>query len=66
MSYELRNNSHKIGVYACSEDALDRVRVIMKSDLDCEPELFDTQTGRAFELAASIRWRDDLASKLGY
>jgi hypothetical protein len=66
MSYELRNNGYKIGVYACSEDALDRVRVMMKSDLDCEPELFDAQTGRAFELAASIRWRDDLASKLAY
>ncbi len=66
MSYELRNNGLKIGTYACSEDALDRVRIMMKSDVNCEPEILDTQTGRAFELAASIRWRDDLASKIGY
>jgi hypothetical protein len=66
MSYELRNNGHKIGIYACSEDALDRVRVMMKLDVDCEPEVLDTQTGRAFELAASLRWRDELAAKIGF
>ena len=66
MGYELRNNGRSIGTFDRQEDALDRVRVMMKRDPDCEPEVLDTRMGRAFEPAASISWRDELASKIGY
>jgi hypothetical protein len=63
MSYELRVNGRPGEVYADPEDALDRVRTLMKSNCDIEPEVLDTRTGRAFEPAASIRWREELATQ---
>jgi hypothetical protein len=36
----------------------------MKPNPDCEPEVLDTHTGRPFEPAASIIWRDELANKI--
>ena len=66
MGYELRVNGLPAAVYSDPEDALDRVRTLMKSDCDLEPEIIDTRTGRAFEPAASIRWREELANKVGF
>ena len=66
MSYELRVNGRPAAVYADPEDALDRVRTLMKSDCDLEPEIIDTRTRRAFEPAASIRSREELATKIGF
>ena len=66
MGYELRNNGRCLGTFDRQEDVLARVRVMMKRDPDCEPEVLDTHMGRAFEPAASISWREELASKLGY
>jgi hypothetical protein len=66
MAYELRVNGTIREFYNHPEDALDRVRALMKSDCDIEPEVLDTRTGRAFEPAASIRWREELANKIGY
>jgi hypothetical protein len=66
MTYELRLGGRTIGLYDDQEDALVRVRRMMQRDADCEPEVIDTRTGRAFEPAASLRWREELASKIGY
>lgn len=66
MGYELRLEGHTIGVYDDQEDALDRVRRMVRCDADCELEVMDTRTGRAFEPAASLRWREELACKIGY
>jgi hypothetical protein len=66
MGYELRINGRTAEVYDHPEDALDRVRALMKSDCDIEPEVLDTRTGRAFEPAASKRWREELAAKIGF
>jgi hypothetical protein len=66
MAYELRVNGTIREFYTHPEEALDRVRALMRVDCDIEPEVFDTRTGRAFEPAASIRWRDELASKIGF
>jgi hypothetical protein len=66
MGYELRINGRTAQVYDDPEDALDHVRALIKSDCDVEPELLDTRTGRAFEPAASIRWREELATKIGF
>jgi len=66
MGYELRIDGRLTAIYASPEHALDRVRVLMKSNCDLEPEVLDTRTGRAFEPAASIRWREELATKIGF
>ena len=66
MNYELRLSGRKLGVYDHQEDALDRVRRMLRHDADCELEVIDTRTGRAFEPAASLRWREELASKIGF
>ena len=66
MGYELRSNGRSLGTFDRPEDALARVRVMMKRDPDCEPEVLETRTGRAFQPAASIAWRDELASKIGF
>ena len=44
----------------------DRIRALIKMDCDIELEVLDTRTGRAFEVAASIRWREELANKIGF
>jgi hypothetical protein len=66
MGYELRINGRTLDVYIHSEDALDRVRTLMKVDCDIEAEVLDTRTGRAFEPAASLRWREELATIIGF
>ena len=65
MAYELRIDGRAVEVYWGPEDALDHVRALMKSDCNVEAEILDTRTGRAFEPAASIRWRDELAAVIG-
>ena len=64
MGYELRNNGRRLGTFEHPEDALAKVRVMMRRDPDCEPEVLDDHTGRAFEPAASISWRDEPANKI--
>ncbi|MBV8590939.1 MAG: hypothetical protein JO212_12945 [Acetobacteraceae bacterium] len=65
MGYEIRSNGQDLGMFDRSEDALDRVRAILKRDPDCEPEVVDTHTGQAFMPGATVDWRDELASKIG-
>jgi hypothetical protein len=66
MGYELRRDGRSLGTFDNPEDALTRVRVMLKTDPNCEPEVLDSHTGRAFEPAASLSWRDELAGKIGY
>ncbi len=67
MSYELRANGRTIGLYESPGPAVERVRVLIRStETEEELEIIDTRSGRAFELAASIRWRDELANSMGY
>ena len=66
MSYQLLVDGRKLGTYEHPEDALDRVRTLMMCDCNAEPEVLDTRTGHAFEVAASLKWREELASKIGY
>ena len=62
--YELRLNGRPVGQYEEPEAALARVRLICAVDPDVEPEIMDTRTGRAFEIAASLRWRDELMARM--
>ncbi|MBV8590461.1 MAG: hypothetical protein JO212_10460 [Acetobacteraceae bacterium] len=66
MGYELRNNGRRVRIFDRPEEALAQVRVMMRRDPDCEPEVLDTHTGQAFEPAASISWRDELANKITF
>lgn len=62
--YELRLNGKPVGRYDDAETALARVRLVCAFDPDIEPEVMDTRTGRAFEIAASLRWRDELKERM--
>jgi hypothetical protein len=62
--YELRLNGKSVGRYDDAETALERVRLFTVIDPDVEPEIMDTRTGRAFEVAASLRWREELKAKM--
>ncbi len=66
MPYEVRIDSQATGTFDTSEEALDHVRAAVKQRPDCEPEIIDTATGRAFEPAASKSWREHLANNVGY
>lgn len=62
--YELRLNGRPVGQYKDAEAALERVRLVSAVDPDIEPEIMDMRTGRAFEVAASLRWREELTAKM--
>jgi len=66
MAFELRNGGRAIATFENSEEALAEVRALLKADPDADPEVLDTATGRAFEPAASKRWRDHLANNVGF
>ena len=52
---------------ATTEQAMGRVREATKlMPRDCEVEMIDTRTGRAAEPAASVQWREELATKIGF
>ncbi|MBV8702854.1 MAG: hypothetical protein JO118_04000 [Acetobacteraceae bacterium] len=62
--YELRINGRRVGVYDDPAAALARVRFFTDLDADAEMEVMDTRTGRAFEVAASVRWREEIAARM--
>ena len=64
MAYEVRIDTKPVGTVDTSEAALDRVRDEIRGRPDCEPEIIDTTTGRAFEPASSKGWREDLTKAL--
>jgi hypothetical protein len=67
MAYEVRINTMCIGSYPTTAEAMGRVREATKLlPPDCEVELIDTRTGRAAEPAASVQWREELATKIGF
>jgi hypothetical protein len=67
MAYQVRVNTMTIGTYPTPEEAMSRVREATKlMPPDCEVEMIDTRTGRAAEPAASVQWREELASKIGF
>jgi hypothetical protein len=62
--YELRVDGRIIGSYAEQSVVLALARLLTKTDPDAEIEVVDTHTGRAFEVAASTRWRDEIAATM--
>ena len=66
MAYEVRIGGKAVGAFDTTEAALDHVRGAIKAAPDCEPEIFDTETGKPFAPAASKGWREHLANNVGY
>ena len=66
MAYELRINGKPVGTYATTDEAIQRAREATQSVPDCEVEMIDTKTGHAAEPAATVRWREELANKVGF
>ena len=66
MAYRIIVDRRPVAVYDRPEPALAYVRAVMRAAVNTEPEVLDSRTGRAFEVAASVRWRDELAGKIGY
>lgn len=62
--YELRIDGRPITVYADEAAALSRVREVAWLDTDAEIEVMDLRTGRAFAVAASVEWRDEIAARI--
>jgi hypothetical protein len=65
LCYELRINGRIDGEYRSLEEALHRVKAAIAVDADLDPEIIDRRTGRACMIAASKRWRDEIAERLG-
>ncbi len=63
--YELRVSGRVYGQYQTLDEALERARTAVRMDPDLDPEIMDCRTGRACMVAASKRWRDEIAEILG-
>jgi hypothetical protein len=63
--YEFRISGRICGEYQTLEEALQRARAAVILDADLDPEIIDRRTGRACMIAASKRWRDEIAALLG-
>jgi hypothetical protein len=66
MAYELRLDRTRAGIFERPEQALDEARAALKRRPDCEPEIFDTVTGKPFAPASSRSWREHLANEVGF
>ncbi len=61
MAYELRIDGKTTATLDSAEAAVEAARAALQDRPDCEPEVFDTTTGKAFEPYASKGWREHLA-----
>ena len=66
MAYELRIDGRAAGRFEQSEDAVEAVKRLLQQRPDCEPEIFDLETGKPFAPAASRGWREHLANMVGF
>ncbi len=62
--YEVRINGQPSVLYGDEAAALLRVRQVAWLNPDAEIEVIDARTGRAFEVAASLRWREEIAARM--
>ena len=65
LHYEFRINGRVCGEYQTLEEALQCARAAIVLDADLDPEIIDRRSGRACMIAASKRWRDEIAELLG-
>jgi hypothetical protein len=65
MAFELYIDMALVATYETLEEARVHARTVLMRVADAEVEILDPRTKRAVEPAASRRWRDELATKLG-
>jgi hypothetical protein len=63
---EVRVNGSIIGRYESEQGAIECVRRVVKEDVNSEPEIFDTETGKPVMPAASRGWREHLSKQVAY
>jgi hypothetical protein len=63
--YEFRINGRVCGEYPTLDEALQRAKAAVVLEADLDPEVIDRRTGRACMIAASRRWWDEIAERLG-
>ncbi len=66
MPFEVYVEKSLIVTCATLEEAQTHVRSVLISCADAEVEILDPVTKRAVEPASSKRWRDELATKVGF
>ena len=66
MPYEVRVNGRTVAVHEKQPEAEAHVRELVRADANLEPEIFNTETSRPAEPAATVEGREDLAKKIGY
>jgi hypothetical protein len=65
MRYEVRVDGASIGVFETADEALERVRRALEENPGHEPEIIDQEAGKAYEPAATVDGREDLATTIG-
>lgn len=65
MTFEVYVEKTLIVTCATLREAQAHARAVVKNCADAEVEILNPATKRAVEPAASQRWRDELAAKLG-
>jgi hypothetical protein len=65
VNYELRVEGKMYAGYDDLNGALKAVRHLVAREPDLDPEIIDLRTGRACMVAASRRWRDEIAAVIG-
>jgi len=63
--YELRIEGKMYAGYDDLDSAIKAAGYLIARDADLDPEVIDVHTGRACMVAASKRWRDEIAAVLG-
>lgn len=63
---EVRVDGKAVALFPEPEAALSCVRALLLGNPNVEPEAIYIETGRPVAPAASVRWREDLANRLGY
>jgi hypothetical protein len=66
VSHQLRVDGYPRELFDRPEDALAPVRLWLRHEPDCEPELRDVQTGQAIGPGATVESREELANRIGF
>lgn len=66
MAYELREGGRVLERFGTQAEAEAAARAALQRDSNAEPEIIDIETGRAVQPGGSMRWREELAKKIGY
>jgi hypothetical protein len=66
MSYLLRIDGRPRELFDHLEDALARVRFLLRVDPNCEPELCDAETGQPIGPGATLEEREEMARRIGF